>query len=188
MSLAITTLRTAPGGRQSRSSSGAGGRYFDDADSGDELPLELPLFETKGAAQGPVAEWRQSPAGAPQTGHPRGRVRGSVDAGVFVSVGEKKEEEEGDEERRDVLLLFVLPPPPPPLPLLLLPHAAASQSTAGAPKVYAGDRATGGKTPRRKNISISSVPRLPPSECPANTTLANGDDATCSTTSGKNLS
>ena len=39
-----------------------------------------------------------------------------------------------------------------------------SQKTAGAPKVYTGDTATGGRTPRRRYISISSVARLPPSE------------------------
>ena len=42
----------------------------------------------------------------------------------------------------------------------------ASQKMAGAPKVYTGDMATAGSTPRRRYISISSVARLPPSECP----------------------
>ena len=169
MSRAITTLRTAPGGRHSLSSRGAGGL---------KLVEEVPCWSS-GAAQAPAATWRQSPAGAPQTEQPRGRVAGSVESGVLASVGDEEEvksevEEEELEPEEELLELD--------------PHAAASQSTAGAPKVYAGDSATGGSTPRLRNISISSVPSDPPKEWPAKTTLANGLEATCSTTSGKKRS
>ena len=61
-----------------------------------------------------------------------------------------------------------------------MPGSVPSQNTAGAPNVYAGLSATGGSTPRRRNMSISSVPSEPPSEWPVNTTLAKGDAATCS--------
>ena len=43
---------------------------------------------------------------------------------------------------------------------------APSQKMAGAPKVYTGEMATAGMTPRRRYIIISSVARLPPNECP----------------------
>ena len=116
MSRAITTLRTAPGGKHNRSSSGAGGLKA-------SPPGEEEEEEATAAAQGPVAEWRQSPAGAPQTGQPRGRVAGSLERGVLTSVGDELKsddgaalEEELEEGETD-------------------PHAAASQSTAGAPKV-----------------------------------------------------
>ena len=55
--------------------------------------------------------------------------------------------------------------PLPSMPQLQSP----SQNTAGAPNVYTGDTATGGSTPRRRYISISSVARLPPREWPCRT-------------------
>ena len=43
---------------------------------------------------------------------------------------------------------------------------APSQNTAAAPKLKTGLMEWGGITPRRTNIRVKSVARLPPSECP----------------------
>lgn len=65
-------------------------------------------------------------------------------------------------ERRTEAMEEQRPGPGPSTPQAQSP----SQKTAGAPKVYTGDTATGGRTPRRRYISTSSVARLPPSEWP----------------------
>ena len=44
--------------------------------------------------------------------------------------------------------------------------ASASAKMAGAPKVYTGPTCSGGRMPRCTNMSISSAPKQPPSECP----------------------
>ena len=72
--------------------------------------------------------------------------------------------------------------PPSPQPLLPArqahaPPAPPSQNTAGAPKVYTGDSAEMGSTPRRTYMSSSTVPRLPPSEWPVNETCGQGQRA-----------
>lgn len=72
--------------------------------------------------------------------------------------------------------------PPSPQPLLparqaQAPPAPPSHNTAGAPKVYTGDSAEMGSTPRRTYMSSSTVPRLPPSEWPVNETWGQGPHA-----------
>ena len=54
--------------------------------------------------------------------------------------------------------------------------------------MYTGANALAGITPLCRYISMSSMLREPPKECPVNTIFANGLDPRCSCTIGRNLS